>query len=320
MTTPKDFLERLKIHFRYEPVIEGSVRSDEFSKLTRVEIQNFESSIKEKYKNYKVEDDHLVTDLFNDVLSILTPTERDSLTNVAFGKIYNTKMNAFCAKSQDGLDNYCIVINEGLLMLLHKYGKLAVARENPENVSFCNRGKTSDFTSETYESWANELINNYKYYKAPVGAMLKLKPEGTAQHAFSLHFQELFVLCHELGHFLNKDLENKENLTYLIASEAEVIEENKYHQIEFNADLYAFDLVSRVAKHKYNINSKYILPFIIILFDTMAMINPNQGKKHPGAINRIMNIVENHWGKDIADEYLKTYEDVTTINDFFNKI
>lgn len=320
MTRPKDFLERLKIHFRYEPVIEGSVKSDEFSKLTRAEFEKFESSIKEKFKNYNVEDDHIVDDLVNDVLPILTTTEGESLTNVAFGKIYNTKMNAFCAKSQDGLDNICIVINEGLLMLLHKYGKLVIARDNPESVSFCNRGKTSNITSEDYADWANELIDNYKLYKAPVGAMLKLKPETLIQHSLSLQFQELFVLCHELGHLFNKDLDNKKNLTYLIDSEAEVVEENKYHQIEFNADLYAFDLVSRIAKHKFNINKKYILPFIIILFDTMAMINPNQGKKHPAAINRIMNIIGNNWGEDIADEYLNTYEDVTSVNDFFNRI
>lgn len=320
MPTPKDFLERLKIHFRFEPVIEGSVKSDEFSKLTRTEFENFESSIKEKLKNYNVEDDYIVEELVKDILPILTTKEKESLTNVAFGKIYNTKMNAFCAKSQDGLDNYCIVINEGLLMLLHKYGKLVLARNNPESVLFCNRDNVYNITSEDYVDWANELIDNYKYYKAPVGAMIKLKQEATIQHGFSLNFQELFVLCHELGHLFNKDLENKQNLTYLIDSEAEIVEENKFYQIEFNADLYAFDLTSRIAKHKFKIDKKYILPFIIILFDTMAMINPNHGEKHPSAINRIMNVIENNWGEDIADEYLKTYEKVTSTNDFFNRL
>ncbi|MBS1611666.1 MAG: hypothetical protein JST49_02495, partial [Bacteroidetes bacterium] len=130
--------------------------------------------------------------------------------------------------------------------------------------------------------------------------------------------QELFVLCHELGHLFNKDLEDKHNLTYLIPSEAEIIEENKHYQIEFNADLYAFDLLSRIAKRNYNLEKKFILSFVVTLFDIMALINPNRGGKHPAPIERIINIVQSNWGKDVAYRYLKTYDGSVTYDDFFN--
>lgn len=139
MPTPNDFLNRLKTHFRFEPIIEEGVRSEEFSAITKGEFEKLESAIKEKYQNYSVEDDHIILGLVEDVFPTLTASESESLKSCAFGKIYNTKMNAFCAKSQDGLDNYCIVINEGLLMLLHKYGKLLSAQNNAKNVTFCNR-------------------------------------------------------------------------------------------------------------------------------------------------------------------------------------
>ncbi|MBS1614157.1 MAG: hypothetical protein JST49_15160, partial [Bacteroidetes bacterium] len=134
MSTSKDFLERLKVHYRYEPIIEGGVKSKTFSEMTKAEFENFEGAMKEKLLNYTVESDHIVQQLVDDVMPILNSTEKTMVADVAFGKIYNTKLNAFCAKSQDGFDNYCIVINEGLLMLLHKYGKLLLATHSPESV------------------------------------------------------------------------------------------------------------------------------------------------------------------------------------------
>jgi hypothetical protein len=320
MSTPKEFLDRLKTHFRFEPVIEGGIKSEEFSAITKSEFEKFEGAIKEKYKNYSIEDDHIVLDLVEDVLPVLTPLEIESIEKCAFGKIYNTKMNAFCAKSKDGFDNYCIVINEGLLMLLHKYGKLIIAQANAKNVTFCNRGNLQLFSEKDYAEFANELIQNYKDYKTPVGAMIKLTHESTVSHSFILHFQELFVLCHELGHLFNKDLEEEQNLMNLFDSEANVLEENKFHEIEYKADSYAFDLVSRVAKQKYKIDKKQILPFFIMLFDIMALIDPNKSEKHPAAIDRITNIIYSNWDKQTADNYLKTYSEEISAEDFFNNL
>lgn len=320
MPTPNDFLQRLKIYFRFEPVIEGGAKSEEFSTLTKIEFDKFEGAIKKKYKNYSIEDDHIVLNLVEDVLPILINIESEVLKRCAFGKIYNTKMNAFCAKSQDGLDNYCIVINEGLLMLLHKYGKLLSAQNNTGNVEFCNRGAVHLISENDYREYSNELIQNYKKYKAPVGAMIKLTSESTANHSFILHFQELFVLCHELGHLFNKDLEKKQHLMNLFDSEASVIVENKFHDIEYKADLYAFDLVARVAKHKYNIDKKYILPFVIMLFDIMALVNPFENEKHPAAIDRITNVIYHNWNKQIAENYVKTYSAEISAEDFFKHL
>lgn len=319
MSTPNDFLERLKTHFRFEPIIEGltHTKSDKFTELTKKEFDQFETSIKEKYKN-SVEDDTLVLKLIEEVTPILTPIEAKALEKCAFGKIYNTKMNAFCAKSKDGYDNYCVVINEGLLMLLHKYGKLLIAQSNPKNVLFCNYNNFKKFTRDNYRELANELIQNYKDYKAPVGAKVKLTPESNMGHGFSLHFQELFVLCHELGHIFNKDLEDKENLMDLFGSEISVLEENKFHEKEFKADLYAFDLISRVIENKYE--KKHILSYVIMLFDIMAIIKPTDSKKHPAPIDRILNIVYENWGEKSAENYIKSYESKSAYEHFFNNL
>ena len=161
MSSSDEFLGRIKSHFRYAPIIEGLEKSEEFSQLTRAEFESFENSVKKKLENFDVESDYLVEQLVNEVMPVLNSSESEMAANVAFGKLYNTKMNAFCAKSKDGFDSYCIVINEGLLMLLHKYGKLLSARSNPRNVLFCNREEAAKIDSETYAQWSIELISNY---------------------------------------------------------------------------------------------------------------------------------------------------------------
>lgn len=203
-------------------------------------------------------------------------------------------------------------------MLLHKYGKLIIAQRNPESVTFCNRGDVKLFSGKNYGEFASELIENYKEYKAPVGAMIKLTEDSTMNHGFILHFQELFVLCHELGHLFNKDLEESKNLMNMFDSEANVLEENKFHEKEYKADLYAFDLISRVIKQKYSFEKKQVLPFIIMLFDFMALINPKNSKKHPAAIQRITNIIETNWNEQAAENYLKTYSGEISAEEFFN--
>lgn len=320
MPTPENFLIRLKEHFKFEPIIEGAERSEEFSEFNKKEFETFENSIKEKLLNYSREDDYLVLSLVEEVLPILTSDEKQMIKRCAFGKLLNTKMNAFCAISKDGLDNYCIILNEGLLMLLHKYGKLLIAQKHDNSVVFCNRGNVDSIKKEDYSIFLIELINNYKKYKAPVGAMLKLHEDYLYQHGTNIHFQELFILCHELGHLFNKDLEQSQNLMNLIEDEASVINENKFHDIEYKADLYAFDLLTRVAKNKYKLDKKHIIYFVIMLFDIMGSINPLEGEKHPSAINRMLNILENFWSEKVASQYLKTYSDELSVEDFFETL
>lgn len=316
MSTPQELLKEVKEYFQYIPDVE-SESSEDFFKITRKQIEDLEIPSEEKVK-YDIEDDYLVQVLVKDILTVLDENELIKVEkNIAFGKINNTKINAMCIKD-DG--NYVIAVNVGLLLLLHKHGKLSVASMNPENVIFCNRAAPKDINSGTYKKWADELIENYKKYNSPLGAMIKLNQEATVSHYIALDLKELFVVCHELGHFFNGDLENEDNLIKLINTDWNVCVDNKNHEIEYKADLTGFDILSKVAKKKYGLDKKDLILYVAVLFDIFAMIDANAYDSHPSPIDRTYNILKHNFNVKIADDYLKTYNKELSIIDFFNSI
>lgn len=315
MTTPQELLKEVKEHFKYIPNVKTE-SSEVFLKNTldtlEDTIENLNYPEEEKVKLFM--DDHIVEDLSKDILEIFEEDERERIkTKIAFGKIINTTVNALCVE-KDG--NFVIVVNEGLLQLLHRFGKLLTASAEPHNVLYCNRGNVKDIDSQTYKTWAFELIENYEKYNSPIGAMVNLTKDAMISHAITLNLQELFVVCHELGHYLNGDLFQKENLKELINTSWNIYCENKNHEIEYKADLTGFNILCKVAKKKYGIGKDELLPFIAFLFDILGTIT-KETDSHPDPIIRTYNIIKYNFSEQSAEDYLKTYSDELSLNDFF---
>ena len=47
-----------------------------------------------------------------------------------------------------------------------------------------------------------DVVESCRRFGAPYGAMIRLSPAAQVFHSVQLQTAELFVLCHELGHFL----------------------------------------------------------------------------------------------------------------------
>jgi len=321
MSTPQDFLKKVKEYYRFIPELAVVTEcSDEFTRLTKGEADSFEGELHEIAKNYSIENDDIILNLVKDVFPILNIEEKKKLKNVAFGKIINTTVNALCIKSNDGFNNYCIVLNQGLLMLFHKHAKLTYAAADPNAVIFCNRGDHTKINSSTYKKWSNELIGNYKRYNTPIGTIIKLSKRAGSNHSINISVQELFILCHELGHFYNCDLEDNFAIANLINTTWSVVDDNKDHEIEYKADLTGFDLLVKAVKLKFNLGKKYCLLQVAVVFDILAMINPNESNNHPAPIDRICNIIQYFFGESFVEPYLKTYSEDYTFLDFFNSL
>lgn len=313
---PEDFLKAAQVLLKNNPPIEDE-RHDEFTRITDEELKQFDE-FKGITRQEISESNFVIKNLFKFIEDSMDKEELEHVrNNIAFGRIENSNCNAMCVKSHDG--KYAVLIYDGLMNLLHKHGKLLFAAQDPDKVTFCNRGNPKKLNRKQYLQFAKELIENYKKYGTPVGAMIKLEYELMVPHSISLALQELFVLCHELGHFFNGDLEKKQNFYTLTQYNWDVFDDNKDHSMEFKADLTGFSIFEKAVVVRFpELPRKFLLAHLSILFDTLALLNAKGSKSHPAPIDRMMNIITHHYGVNVAREFLETYESKEKVQSFFN--
>jgi hypothetical protein len=314
-TSPVEFLKVLQEYHKYEPQIEGEGHA-EFTRLNELQFKEIQKQNGHSDEYFR-ESNYLVESLFEMVAASMEADVLKKLRDqIAFGKVINTFCNAICVKSSDG--KFAILIYEGLMQLLHKHGKLILASNYPDKVLSCSRGNPKDLKGEDYRLLAEELIENYKNFGTPIGAMIKFDLQFVISHAFNLTLQELFVLCHELGHFFNGDLENDQNFYSLTKYDWKIFDDNKDHLMEFKADLTGFAIFEKAVLTKYKmLPRKYLILPISQLFDILAILNSNPSNSHPAPIDRIMNIISYHFGEETAQEYLATYDSKEKLDEFF---
>ena len=309
--SPKDFLEELQVLFQKAPSAE--LESDlGFHILNKQEF--------EQLKGYSLEELLDGTSLIKYLLKFL----EDSMTDlewrninekIAFGQTFNMACNALCVKSPD--NKFAILIFEGLFQLIHKHGKLVLAEIDPSQVKYCNRGDHNKLKPKDYIKFRKELINNYIEHSAPIGPLLKLSTEYSQKHQMSIILQELFVICHELGHFFNGDLSDENNFRKIRSSDLSTFINNKDHVIEFEADLTGFNIFEKAVKTRYpNLNTKQLILIISSLFDLFALTNPNESKTHPPPLARIVYLIIRKLGTKHAEIYLKTFLNKSGLKSF----
>ncbi|WP_291138893.1 hypothetical protein [Flavobacterium sp. UBA7663] len=314
--TPQEFVKDLQDYLRNSPQIKTK-KHDEFTKLNDLEHKKIDA-LKNLSKEELIESNMLIDMLVKKVYDVLDPEELEKAqSSIAFGKVVNTYCNALCVRSPDG--KYAVLIYEGLMMLLHKFGKLMFAAQNPKSVLTCSRGKTKLLKKKHYLNFATELIETYKEHGTAAGAMVKLNPEASSIHAVNLDLKELFVLCHELGHFFNGDLENANNFYHLNDYNWDVFNDNKDHEMEFRADLTGFAIFEKAALKRYKgIPRNSLITPVMQLFDILARISEGSSQSHPHPIDRMANIIRHHYSEEMANEYLKMFTSDDSPNNFLD--
>jgi hypothetical protein len=303
--TPSDFLHAVQDFLAAQPYPKGE--SDvTFTQLNLEEFKQHTSL--HKYTPDEIRGGQLLVDGLLDIIK--GGLDEESVgkieSSIAFGKALNGEFNALCVRNDDG--QYAVLIYEGLMTLMHKYDKFIVASTSPESVTFCNRANLQELKGSDYIAFADELIVNYKLTHSPMGALIKLAPNAAAGAGINTHLKELFVLCHELGHFFNGDLESTQNFHTLANTQWLVFDDNKSHEREYKADLTGFSIFEKAVSYKYKDFPKNLLISVLAqVFDLMSMIDSESSDTHPAPMNRLKNVVTVNFGAEAAAALMAMY-------------
>jgi hypothetical protein len=286
---------------------------------TKVPIENeeYQRKIEKKAKTMGVNPDRLANGVDNlierfwDDIEMLDTDEVQIIKDkIAIG---NAKIDSIRARIIKKDDFYAIVFDFGLYMYLNKNLKLLYASQKPDDVIFCNRIEKEQYSGKIFREFRDELSDIYKGARRVLGTMIILKPEVMLVEV-QLYFIELYILCHELGHFFNGDLDDKKSMVSLYDNaEEKILRDDESQLKEINADLKGFQLVLRILVEKNKIGRnimppELILPTLITMFDIFTELAPKKSDSHPHPIDRLLNIIDVFYGNDATEFIIKTYE------------
>jgi hypothetical protein len=246
-------------------------------------------------------------------IAALPAADRDRvLRSVAIGVLDIGSINARIIKGSE--DIYAIVVHGGLMLLLHKIFKFSLAGLDPSAVTHCNRKPATELTRQDCLEYMHEVVNNCRTYGAPYGPLMHLSMEATATHGANLHVAELFILGHEIGHFLNGDLD--ECPRFKTVSDRITVEEyveDEDHAKEFAADARGFEILRQAETIQSFFNELALIPPIVLLFNTFYMLAGGASSSHPDPLERSVRLVEHFYGAERAEALRLSYDDPTQL-------
>jgi len=320
-SSPQEFLEELKSTLANPARLR--IGDSGFLKITNEQIRtNFPEAADSIIKQNRAYD-VLIKELRNDIFAIMTSDMRDKInSNVAIGALDTGEANAIIVRSLDW--KFAILINYGLMTLLNKYLKLTCAKANPRLVIYCNRKEASKLSSADLQQYLEELIENYKLYSGPYGPMIKLAEsnQGMATVGLHLYLAELFIICHELGHYLNGDLNNVANFSaYRELDWVHKFTGKPGHQKEHRADLTGYELLQKIVKkNNPQLPRHVLLQSIVLLCTLLSLIYGDElSYSHPSPTDRVLYIAENYYGHDFAENLRKGYEQPELLESLWEK-
>ncbi len=296
-SSPTEYLAYLqKLYAKTYP---PGTADKEFERITSAELNRLNLSHSElgQFGGLHSAVEELTTELF---ASLDAQTVGRIAADVAVGILPTGTANAFIARSPNG--RYAVLLCSGLMVLLHKYLKLVRAFNAPSDVVHCNRKIASALTKNDLSSYIVELVDIYRDCGVPYGPMIKLSETASADHSLLLRLAELFILCHELGHYLNGDLTDQSAYTALpYDAEGQKYEENRDHEIEYRADNTGFALYLRFLEaRRFDVRSRELLKPILATFNLIFAIAGVGSSTHPHPYDRVRRIVEHHYGAELG--------------------
>lgn len=295
--TPDDFLSYLQDEYaqRYPSGDDG----DEFKRITDEELAKHNLSLAElgEFGGLQL----AIRGLKEQLYPSLTSAQRTAVeAQIAVGLLPNGDCNAFIARSPDG--KFAICVCSALMVLLHKYLKLVRAFVAPQDVVFCNRKEASALTKDDASQFIAELLQAHLQIGNAYGPLIKLSESANAQHSTLLTWAELFILCHELGHYLNGDLSDPSAFCALPwGIKGSKYEENRDHEKEHLADVTGFTLYIECLKTRgAPVISLEVVKPLMAMFNLIYALGGGASSTHPHPYDRMARIVEHGFGADLG--------------------
>lgn len=261
----------------------------------------------EKNRNFEFWLHELITLIESALSSSELLAVRESL---AIGTLKRRDFNAMCIKSLDGW--HAIVINYGLFMYLNLFSRLSEAVRDPACVTYCDFGNKATLKSADYQGYLEYTVQQYAEHRTVYGPKIKLNKDGALMVGVHLLIGELLVLGHELGHFLNGDLEDKNNLEpHHEFTDVQMLVEDKDRVIEMRADIKGYALMKDCMEKNMPETAKQAMLFngLMSFMDAMYFVTLDKGRSHPTTIERTVGIAKHFYGQRIADIAARSFED-----------
>jgi hypothetical protein len=245
--------------------------------------------------------------LLDAILGKLPPDKADEIRRkVAFGVADTGSINAAIYRHSDGF--FAIMLNRGLMLYLHKAGKIAVGMSEPSAVSYSTKFGKRPHTLEQLQEIYLELLETTQKNAAPWGGKIILSDEMMMPHSTMLLFAEMFVICHELGHFWNGDLDSRYEARALSATIQELTL-SPDHRIEFKADAVAFEHFLVASEElSQGLPLDFKLCALFTLFDHLLVLGGGASSTHPHPICRALLLAFAGGGPSMADKWVRSYE------------
>ena len=252
---------------------------------------------------------HLITAMYDGLEPEEAQRVRDS---IAIGTLEIGMANASIVRSPDR--KYAILFHYGLMMLISKSVKSIIAARDPSQVEYCNRMPTEQLTRDIVLQLWSELIEIYQKCLTPYGPMIKLTAEAEGQAAAMVYCCELFILCHEIGHFLNGDLNANVDFTEIESMiPLMVYQENKDHEKEYAADATGFRILMKSLEKTLRGDKLFAIQSLTILFNLFFLLRPEASATHPNPRDRTIRVARKFFDDQFADELERSYEDPTIL-------
>lgn len=314
--SPIDFLKRLKTE-RADTFI-GSAPSADY---LRVHSEQQKETGSENLDSEKFLDQY-----FNDLFRLIVSTLEDSVrtrieSQIAVGCVDDAEVNAFIIRSENN-KNFAIVLNRALVTMTNHYVKLIAAALYPDAVILCNGKPGSGFKKAEYIRLSSEMLANYGKTGEPIGPELKIVVQSDAMKFLESRLQALhvFALAHEIGHYLNGDLESESNFFRVKMSPCGQVfgSENVSHNMEFKADDVAFEIVLRIWR---SIDPKYparqaLDNSVTMFFNFLREVSNRGCESHPRSSDRILSVTNSFFGENAAVLMEKSFDDLSQLGAF----
>ena len=192
------------------------------------------------------------------------------------------------------------------MLLMHKFIKLAAAAIEPTAVIYCNRGEPSQFDKAAYLGMIDELLAHYAETGIPLGPRLKFDSGSQAAISASsnLNAVELFVLSHEVGHFINGDLADLNRFAkWSLGEGIGLFRNERLHDCEFAADKFAFEHLMRIMCSKTpELPALSVLCSAAMLtFNLLRGISNQESYSHPAPSVRLVALTKTFFGEAASD-------------------
>lgn len=129
----------------------------------------------------------------------------------------------------------------------------------------------------------------------------------------------LFLLGHEVGHYINGDLNDQSHFVRCNwAPDASVFSANISHEMEFKADKVAFEVVLKsLAALQPDFPARRALDLSVTLFFNFVREISNSGSEtHPRSSDRLLAVTHEFFGNDAASLMKKSFNDLSFIKAF----